>query len=204
MGKILAYIRAEYNLCDSIIYLCVYACMGILLTAEGEQHSENAPQFSLVNSWLRCLRGVQGLSGSWADDRSIACSVFSSFESHGPQSLCKYFLLFIAASRDAGRADLLSDFLPPDYPERQTWHQHPHLDSLLSCSTGKHTEQSFACCKLMPAQQCSRHTLLRGGGQKNIFSNSQGKFDFPSHVLCFFPTLLNVRLLHSFFKSSNC
>lgn len=52
VGKMLACIIAVYIPYDSIIYLYVYACMEILHTAEGEQHTGNAPQFGLVNSWF--------------------------------------------------------------------------------------------------------------------------------------------------------
>lgn len=52
IGTILAYIRAVYIIYDSIIYLYMYAGMEILPTTEGEQNTENASQFNLVNSWL--------------------------------------------------------------------------------------------------------------------------------------------------------
>lgn len=104
------------------------------------------------------------------------------------KNLCKYFLFLTVVSRDAGRADLLNDFLPLNYPAKQTWHQHTHLQTLLLCTTGKHTKRYSACREQMPAQQRSRCTLLQGRGEKKkIFSNSLGRFDFLPHLL-FFPS----------------
>ena len=123
------------------------------------------------------------MSGSWADDQSVAHSIFSSFKSlMAHKNLCKYFLLLAAVSRDAGRADLFSDFLPPNYPAEPTWHQHTHLPTLLLCTSGKCTEQHSARREQTPAQQCSKPAPLRGGGRKKF----SGKIRLP-HLL-FFPS----------------
>lgn len=64
---------------------------------------------------------------------------------------------------------ILSYPLPLDCPARQTWHQHPHLHSLLSCSTGTHTEQSPApVSKHQPSNAPDTFSFGDGGAKKNL------------------------------------
>lgn len=176
----------------------------------GTTHWECTPVW--FSKFLVLLRGVQGLSGSWADDRSGARSVFSSFEPPMAHKVfSKYFLLFCAASHNAGRAFANLSSLTSD-PELSPPTGLPSQANLASAPPSalppllQHwdTHGAISCpCEQAPAQQCSRHILLWGRGRKKIFSNLRGKFGFCPHVLFFPPTPLNVRLLHSFFESLN-
>lgn len=144
------------------------------------------------------------MSGSWADDRSGARSVFSRFECPMAHKvfanisycsvqhltmqgellqICHPFLL------------ILSDPLPPDSPARQTRHQHPRLHSLPSCSTGTHRNNLLPpVSKGQPSR--APDTLSFGEGGRKISlqireenSASSPKFSFSPHSFkCQTPT----------------
>lgn len=165
MGKILAYIIAVYILYDSIICLYMCACMEILHTAEGgKTHKTHWKLFILVNSCLYWLRGVQDLSGSQADDRSVARSVFSSFESpmaHKVFANISYCCSSISPCRESCS------------PEQSSHPSQANLTPAPPSALG-HTQSNLLPAGSKRQPSSTPDTLCLGeGDRKHIFANSK-------------------------------